>query len=73
MDQGSSNNMWYIVGAVIIVALALWYFMGRPATRTETTNDTSTAALTDEFNQIPDDSAALDQDAAASAEAVQGL
>ncbi|KKW43867.1 MAG: hypothetical protein UY97_C0004G0028 [Parcubacteria group bacterium GW2011_GWB1_57_6] len=73
MDQGSSNSMWYIGGAVIVVAIALWYFMGQPATRMESTSDTSTAALTDEFNQIPDDSAALDQDAAASAEAVQGL
>lgn len=73
MDQGSSNKMWYVVVAIVVIALALWYYLGRPSVSTPSAGDTTAAAITSEFGQIPDDSAALDQDAVVSAEAVQGF
>ena len=82
--QGS-HKVWYVVG--IIVIIALWYFYGMkkapvteptssvveqvqvtPPTAGNTTTDIST-----DLDQIVDTSAVLDQDAAASAQAVQGL
>lgn len=71
MQQGSSNKLWYIIGAVVIVALAAWYFAGRQAAPAPT--ESTAAAISSEFDQIPDDSAALDQDQAASAQGVQGF
>lgn len=83
-DQGS-HKVWYVVGVIVI--LALWYFYGMkkapvmesvpsvveqvqvaPPTVGNTTTDIST-----DLDQIVDTSAVLDQDAAASAQAVQGL
>jgi uncharacterized protein HemX len=85
MDQGSSLR-WYLIGTVIILALGLWYFYGKQESVIDTqssaieqtqlpalsTGDT-TADISADLNQTPDDSAALDQDAAASAQAVQGF
>ena len=73
MDQTNpSNRTWYIVGAVVVIAvLALWYYSTQ-SPGIETPSDT-TADLSDELEQIPEDSAALDADAAASAAALQGF
>ncbi len=73
MEQGSSKKLWYVAVAVILIAFALWYYLGRPSSSTPAIGDTTAAAITSEFGQISDDSAALDQDAAVSAEAVQGF
>ncbi len=72
----SSNTMWYIIGAVIIIAIGLWYFYAPQSmtTSTESTaNDTTTAAISADLEQIPDDSAAFNQAAAASAQDVSGF
>ena len=66
--------MWYIIGAVVVIAaLAFWYFSTTRApstTGTETSGDTTTAAISAELNQISDDSGTLEQDSSASAAAV---
>lgn len=87
LDQGSSNTVWYVAGgaAIIIAALVVWYFFGM----TPPVADTSSTAIEQtqivppanntvgdisaDLNQIPDDTAVLNQDAAAAAQAVQGL
>lgn len=79
MDQTtqSSGTIWYVIGAIIIIALAFWYFsaspVSAPTANTQTPSDTTTAAIANDFSQIPDSSAALDADAAAAAQAVQGF
>lgn len=85
MNQDSSNKTWYIVVAVIIIAaIAFWYYSApKPIAGTETTaGQAQTAALTSgnttadiaaDLAQIPDVSAALTQDAAVSAQSVQGF
>lgn len=70
--------MWYIVGAVVVIAaLAFWYFSASPVqtptTSTQTSGDNTAAAISNDFNQISDNTAALDADAAASAQAVSGF
>ena len=79
MDQttNSSNTMWYIIGAVVIIALAFWYFSASPVpsptASTQTTSDNTATAITAELNQTSDGSAVLNQDAAASAQVVSGF
>ncbi len=86
MDQGSLNNRWYIIGVVVVVVAALWYFYGRqaPTAGTETsaveqtqiptlTGGDTTADISADFSQIPDTSAALDADASAAANDISGL
>lgn len=80
MDQttNSSSNIWYTLGGiVVIIALAFWLFGSAtspaPSATTQTPSDNTASALTSEFNQTADASAALDQDAAASAQVVQGF
>lgn len=78
MDQttNSSNMMWYIVGAIVIIALAFWYFSVSPAsptTSTQTSGDNTAAAISADFNQISDNTATLDAEAAASAQTVSGF
>ena len=78
MDKtNSSANVWYIIGAVVVIAaLAFWYFSTTRApstTGTETSGDTTAAAISAELNQISDDSGTLEQDASASAAAVGSL
>ena len=76
---------WYIVGVLVLVALALWYVFGTSKTagvETSALQETQSAPLTAgdttgdisaDLNQTADTSAALDADAIASAQAVQGL
>lgn len=50
--EGHSNGLWYVVGAVVIIALGLWYFYGTKAPAVE--NQTAgTQASTIEQTQIP--------------------
>lgn len=83
-QQGSSMKLWYIVVALVVIALAAWYFYGSktPAADTSAVEQTQIPALTGgdttadistDLSQMPDTSAALDADAAASASAIQGL
>lgn len=77
-NQGSSSTMWYIIGAIVIIALAFWYFSASPAqsptaTTQQSQNTNTAAAISAEFNQTSDGSAALAQDQAASAQAVSGF
>ncbi len=85
MEQGSSAK-WYVIAALVVVAFALWYAYGRPTPATDAPASAVEEAQTPELSagdtvadisadleQTPDTSAALDADAAATAEAVQGL
>ncbi|OGG93148.1 hypothetical protein A2609_02605 [Candidatus Kaiserbacteria bacterium RIFOXYD1_FULL_47_14] len=82
------NKILYIVGIlIIIVAASYWYFSAKPAQAPTTTESTAveqtqipplasgntTADISADLNQVPDTSAALDQAATASAQAVQGF
>ncbi|MDO8593588.1 MAG: hypothetical protein Q7R59_01655 [bacterium] len=82
--QGHSNGVWYAVGAVVIIALGFWYFYGMKVPAAETsaveqveipalTGGNTTADISADLSQIPDDSAALNQDASASAQVVSGF
>lgn len=86
MNQSSSNVMWYIVPAAIIIAgLAFWFYSSRatptPAENTavdqsQTTGLSSGNSISDiltDLNQTADDSAALNQAAAASSQDVQSF
>jgi len=89
IDQGSSNKTetWYIAGAIVVIAvLALWYFYERqaPTAGTQPTaveqaqtpslsSGNTTADISADLNQSPDDSAALNQAEAASAQDVSGF
>lgn len=77
---------WYTIGVIVIAALVLWYFYGRsvptasaPTTATEQTQGSeltagnTTADIANDLNETLDGSAALNADAVAAAEAVQGL
>lgn len=79
MDQNSSSKIWYIVGAIVIIAFAAWYFY---EPRMPIDNAESTAALSGgdttvdisaDLDQITNDSSALDQEAAAFANDLQNL
>lgn len=86
-EQDSSNTVWYVVGVAVIViaAVVLWYFYGMPKPVVDTTStaieqtqvvppaNNTVGDISSDLNQIPDTSAALNQDAAAAAQAVQGL
>jgi hypothetical protein len=69
--------MWYIIGIVVIIALAFWYFSASPVqaptTSTQTQSDNTVAAISADLNQTSDGSAELNQAAAASAQVVQGF
>jgi hypothetical protein len=80
-------KVWYAIGAVIIIALALWYFLvrgGSPGADIQpvatepiqlaplSSGDTTEDILSD-LNQALEETDALNADAAASAQAVQGL
>ncbi len=89
VEPSSSASMWYVVAAVVVVVLAIAYFiMKSPATSEVMTDSqalteqTGTPALTEgnttadisiDLNQLTDSSVALDADAAASESALQGL
>lgn len=78
-------KMWWVVGGVVVLALAGWYFYGgktptggepsaaEQATIPALSGGDTTADISADLAQTPDASAALDADAAASAQAVQGL
>ncbi|MCR4275879.1 MAG: hypothetical protein NUV90_00630 [Candidatus Parcubacteria bacterium] len=81
MDQttNSSNTMWYTVGAVVVIALGFWYFYGstaptpgvQPTAVSQSAN--TTAAIANDLNAVPDVSAELTTDQAASAQTVSGF
>ena len=82
------NKILYIIGILIImVTVAFLYFSAKQAQAPTTTESTAveqtqipplasgntTADISADLNQVPDTSAALDQAATASAQAVQGF
>lgn len=85
-NQNSSHTVWYIIG-IVVIALALWYFLSQSpsstiTTETPITEETpqttlstgdSTADISADLNQTVDSSAALSADADASAQAVSGF
>ena len=77
---------WYIIGAIVIIALGLWYFYAKPAPTAApqtsaveqaqtpgVTAGNTTADISADLAQVPDTSAALTADASASAQAVSGF
>ncbi len=75
---------WYIIAAVVIVALLGYWYFGSTSSQSPTsaveqaqlpglTAGNTTADISTDLNQTPDPSAALNADAAASAQAVSGL
>lgn len=91
-NQDSSMKVWYLIAAVVIIALGFWYFYGtrapisgvQPATTEQTQSQTqtqspslstgdTTADISADLEQTVDNGAALDQDAAASIQEVQGF
>lgn len=84
MEQNSSKGMWYLIGALIIVALALWYFYGgqTPSAKAPTTEEAplpdlstgdTTADIASDLNETPDISADLEAAAAAAAREIDSL
>lgn len=84
MEQNSSKGMWYLIVALVIVALALWYFYGKGATTVEapTTEEAplpdlsagdTTADIASDLNETPDISADLEAAAAAAAGEIDSL
>ena len=87
MNQGSGNTLWYVVGIVVVVALVAWYFLmpktsapqqqaalpGQPAAPAQLPVNNTTEAIANDFSQIPDDTAALDQQAMDATKAVNQL
>ena len=82
-----SNTVWYVVVAIIVVATiaSFWYYssvpVAQPTAIEQTTQDqasslssgNTTADISADFDQISDDSALLDQEAAVSAQDVSSL
>lgn len=85
MNPDSSSKTTYLIGAIVVIAaLGLWYYYSmQPQTATApTTLEESPAPLTSgdttadisaDLSQLPDDTATLNQNAAASADAVEGF
>ncbi len=87
MEQSSSGRTWYVVGAIVVIAvLALWFFSSSrsqaPSTPSSAIDQTqesplsggnTVADISADLNSAADGSALLDQDAAASASAIQGF
>ena len=87
--QGSSASVWYVVGAIVVVALVASYFVMKSPSATEVPSDsqalteqTETPALTAgnttsdisaDLIQTTDASAGLDADASASASDLNSL
>ena len=85
IEQSSSGRIWYVVGAIVVIAvLALWFFSSTPSQAPGTSSSAlqetqesplsggnSIADISADLNQAADGSALLDQDAAASASAIQ--
>lgn len=70
--------MWYVVAAVVIAALAFWYYAGKGNMNTQNLgtqnpSDNSAAAINADFNSTPDGSTALASDQSASAQAVSSF
>lgn len=78
-DQGSSAKMWWIIGGLVVLAVAGWYFYGgkttAPSAQAPTVSQSAntTAAIANELNAVPDVSAGLTADQAASAQTVSGF
>ena len=69
--------MWYIVGAIVVIALGFWYFYGSkaptPGAQPTAQSANTTAAIANDLNATPDVGAGLTADQAASAQAVSGF
>lgn len=76
--------MWYLIGALAVIALALWYFYGQQASSVEapTVEETqipdlsvgdTTADIASDLGETPDASADLEAAAAAAAAEIQNL
>jgi hypothetical protein len=74
VPQSSSMKIWVVALVVaVLAAAAIWYYSTRaamPVSSQNTAEDTNATSISAEFEQLPDDSAALNQDAAASAQTV---
>lgn len=76
---------WYIIGIIIIAAIALWLVYGKPSTVNAPSSSTAqadsaplssgntTANILSDINRTPDNTAALGTNATAATQAVQGL
>lgn len=88
VTEGSSNKVLYVVVIIVVIAIfAIWYFAGKQAPVVETqqqsaveqsqlqplSSGNTTADISSDLNQIPNTSPALDADAAASSQSVQGF
>ena len=86
MNQSSSNTTWYIVGAVVVIAaFALWYYSAQtPSADMQNSaveqtqalplsSGNTTADISTDLTQTLNSSAELDQEVAASIQAVQGF
>lgn len=86
MEQNSSVKLWWIVGAIAILAVAGWYFYpkqaaapgpqassGEPPQAATVGSGDTVADISADLAATPDDSAALNAAAAASAADVQGF
>lgn len=83
----NSGGIWYLVGLIVIAGLALWYFYGNqmswgPASEQSPTaaealppisSGNTTADISSDLEQTANAAAALDQDAAASAQDVSSF
>jgi len=85
-EPRQANGVWYVIAAAVIIALGLWYFYGTqtPVATPESsaveqtelpalTGGDTTTDITADLNQIPDVSAALEADAAASEQDISNL
>ena len=79
MEHGSSSKMWWIIGGLVVLAAAGWYFYGSkaptPGAQTEMVSQSAntTGAIASDLNAVPDVSAGLTADEAASAQSVSGF
>lgn len=78
--SGSRRSVWYLVGTLVVIGLALWYFFGmsssapssNPSVGQTNPSANSVAGIQADLNQT-DSSASLSSDMASSAAAIQGL
>jgi len=75
MDQGSAK-MWWIIGIIVVVAVAGWYFYGNktPSSGVQTSAiPNTTTDIANDLVATPDVSAGLTADEATSAQTVSGF
>ena len=85
-NQSSSIAIWYVIGAVVIIAFAFWYFYGKQTSTTDTqstvveqtqtpaqSSGNTTADISADLNQVTDASVGLDADASATGGDINSL